>query len=303
MRYRATANRVCTLSGLESRLKRIIRERYSAEQLSVYSERTVTDLKMPCTKEGKSARNKRETLYRVCVTVLGRAATMYGSDTAWFQVICPSCTAALQTRLPVGVTPVECSQCKTVFAVQIHAAVMKDVVMQSPSKVKRTRKASLRAAAERDLEEQRRNGPPPVTLAYRLFLSQEMRHLYKEHPGMSHTDVMRKAASNWAASPMNPKNAPTLSDAADARPIDSAGPSGVGGGRSNDAVDADNSDAEYEDAMEDAGENDGEREEPPIEVVVQAEDGQTSRWQWLTRLGRWLCVHSFNSLHFTMCYL
>ena len=42
----------------------------------------------------------------------------------WFQVSCPTCAAQLQVRLPEGITSVQCSQCKAVFAVQIQPTAL-----------------------------------------------------------------------------------------------------------------------------------------------------------------------------------
>ena len=180
------------------------------------------------------------------------------SNMAWFQVCCPECDAALQVKLPVGITSVECSQCEVIFSVKIQAAAMKDVVLESPSKRKRSRADSVRAAALKQLEERRAAAGrlPPVTVAYRLFLKLEMRRLYKEHPTWRHADVMRKAVSNWHASPMNPTNAPALPNANTAAGTSGgAGPSGVGGAIGSDAVDAS---AEHE-AEHDTGEEGGWR--------------------------------------------
>ena len=42
----------------------------------------------------------------------------------WFQVTCPSCANQLQVKLPEGVTSVQCSQCKAVFAVQVQPVAL-----------------------------------------------------------------------------------------------------------------------------------------------------------------------------------
>ena len=47
---------------------------------------------------------------------------------SWFQVNCPSCTAALQVRLAEGSWPVACSQalkCHAIFTVKVHASMLK----------------------------------------------------------------------------------------------------------------------------------------------------------------------------------
>ena len=127
-------------------------------------------------------------------------------------------------------------------------------------------------------------GPPPARVAYNMFMKMEMKRLYKEQPGWHHSDVFRKAASGWAASPMNPKNAPPLPDGPGTS--SGAGPSDVGAASSSESVDA----AAHTDAAAgamDAAAEDGESEEDVVEVEGEADDGQPSSWQWLSRLARW----------------
>ena len=59
----------------------------------------------------------------------------------WFQVTCPSCAAHLQVRLPEGITSVQCSECKAVFAVQIQPTALQPAVPPQANKRSRKRKA------------------------------------------------------------------------------------------------------------------------------------------------------------------
>ena len=63
----------------------------------------------------------------------------------WFQVTCPKCTGALQVRLPEGVTSVQCSQCKAVFAVQVQPVALAPPGGAAPP-VKRSRKRKKEGA-------------------------------------------------------------------------------------------------------------------------------------------------------------
>ena len=130
---------------------------------------------------------------------------------SWFQVMCPKCTAALQTRLPVGITAVECSQCKEVFSVQVEDAAMPSDM--TSVLVKRSRIENV-------------TPPSQVRAAYNSFLKSEMRRLYKEEPNLTRQDVMRKAAADWQDSPLNPHNGTDLAGAPavpDERPVQSNG--------------------------------------------------------------------------------
>ena len=105
----------------------------------------------------------------------------------------------LQTKLGVGETSVQCSQCKNVFAVEVRPQWMPP---QLAPPVQRSRKKPK--PGEGHL--------PPATTAYNLFMKWELRRLYKEQPLTGRPgekqDVMRRAAAGWHDSPMNPKNAP-----------------------------------------------------------------------------------------------
>ena len=80
-------------------------------------------------------------------------------------------SAALQTKLGVGTTSVQCSQCKKVFAVDVKDG---DVSGTSAPPVQRRRKKPK--PGEGHL--------PPATPAYNLFMKWELRRLYKEQPLM-----------------------------------------------------------------------------------------------------------------------
>ena len=47
---------------------------------------------------------------------------------SWFQLSCPGCDAALQARLPAGVTLVKCSlsDCKHIFRVRVDESMLRD---------------------------------------------------------------------------------------------------------------------------------------------------------------------------------
>ena len=42
--------------------------------------------------------------------------------------------------------------------------------------------------------------------AYNTFIKSEIAKVKKENPELPHKDVFKKAASNWASSPNNPKS-------------------------------------------------------------------------------------------------
>ncbi|KAI9475771.1 MAG: hypothetical protein EXX96DRAFT_574571 [Benjaminiella poitrasii] len=44
------------------------------------------------------------------------------------------------------------------------------------------------------------------TNLYTEFMSTEIPKVKKENPGFTHKEAFKKAASNWATSPSNPKN-------------------------------------------------------------------------------------------------
>uniref|UniRef100_A0A7S0L6U9 HMG box domain-containing protein n=1 Tax=Coccolithus braarudii TaxID=221442 RepID=A0A7S0L6U9_9EUKA len=113
----------------------------------------------------------------------------------WFQVTCPSCTANLQVRLPEGITSVQCSECKAVFAVQIQPTALAPTAQ--PSSGKRNKKRKM----EKDA-----NAPPRALSAYNVFMKAEVANVKAEHPELPHREAFKMAAERWQASPMNPQN-------------------------------------------------------------------------------------------------
>jgi LSD1 subclass zinc finger protein len=101
----------------------------------------------------------------------------------WFQVTCPNCTAALQVRLPEGVTTVQCSQCKAVFAVQVQPVALNTSSTQAPTKRSRKRKSST---ADKS------SGEVPRTLsAYNVFMKGEVAKVKGEHPELPHREAFK----------------------------------------------------------------------------------------------------------------
>ena len=113
----------------------------------------------------------------------------------WFQVTCPSCTAQLQVRLPEGITSVQCSQCKAVFAVQIQPTELDSSAAPMGSKKSRKRKV------EKDP-----NATPRALSAYNVFMKSEVAKVKAQHPELLHREAFKLAAERWQASPMNPQN-------------------------------------------------------------------------------------------------
>ena len=112
---------------------------------------------------------------------------------SWFQVNCPSCTAALQVRLAEGSWPVACSQalkCHAIFTVKVHAQMLK-----APEALPvASKRHSVRVAR--------------AVNAYNLFIKIEAKRLRTLDRTLKAADAWTLAAAGWAASPMNPKNAP-----------------------------------------------------------------------------------------------
>ena len=116
----------------------------------------------------------------------------------WFQVTCPACTAALQVRLPEGVTSVQCSQCKAVFAVQVQPIALS--ANSSVPAPKRSRKRKGGNKAESSAE------PNRTLSAYNVFMKSEVARVKAERPELPHREAFKMAAENWQTSPMNPQN-------------------------------------------------------------------------------------------------
>ena len=98
----------------------------------------------------------------------------------WFQVTCPSCAAALQVKLPEGVTSVQCSQCKAVFAVQVQPTAL--AAQAQPAAGKRSRKRKT----EKD-----NNAPPRTLSAYNVFMKGEVAKVKGEHPELPHREAFK----------------------------------------------------------------------------------------------------------------
>jgi len=113
----------------------------------------------------------------------------------WFQVTCPSCAAALQVKLPEGVTSVQCSQCKAVFGVQVQPTAL--AAQSVPAAGKRSRKRKT----DKDT-----SGVPRTLSAYNVFMKGEVAKVKSEHPELAHREAFKMAAERWQASPMNPQN-------------------------------------------------------------------------------------------------
>ena len=63
-----------------------------------------------------------------------RAVFIENMALAWFQVACPNCAAALQVKLPAGVTAVHCSQCEEVFRVDVPVSAVPERELSSRAK-------------------------------------------------------------------------------------------------------------------------------------------------------------------------
>ena len=174
----------------------------------------------------------------------------------WFQVTCPNCTAALQVRLPEGVTSVQCSQCKAVFAVQVQPIALS--TSSSQPAVKRSRK---RKSIDK-------NNPGSADVnrtlsAYNVFMKGEVAKVKSEHPELPHREAFKLAAERWQSSPMNPQNGgerfplkhtshpdPTLPAAAGASTVTPAAQMSATGGTAAPEFD--------EEAFEEEGEGEGD---------------------------------------------
>jgi len=117
----------------------------------------------------------------------------------WFQVTCPSCTTGLQVRLPEGVTSVQCSQCKAVFAVQVQPDAL--IAASSQPIPKRSRKR--RSGGEKSTAD---SEPNRMLSAYNIFMKGEVAKVKGEYPELVHREAFKLAAERWQASPMNPQN-------------------------------------------------------------------------------------------------
>ena len=130
----------------------------------------------------------------------------------WFQVTCPKCTGALQVRLPEGVTSVQCSQCKAVFAVQVQPIALTPPGGPQPipkRSRKRKKDSSVHDPRDGHIDPATGNptgGPPRALSAYNVFMKGEVARVKTEHPELPHREAFKLAAERWQASPMNPQN-------------------------------------------------------------------------------------------------
>ena len=125
----------------------------------------------------------------------------------WFQVTCPKCTAALQVRLPEGVTSVQCSQCKAVFAVQVQPVALNSSSGSAPAaKRSRKRKKDSTGASPSAAGGSGQPQPPRALSAYNVFMKGEVAKVKSEHPELAHREAFKLAAERWQSSPMNPQN-------------------------------------------------------------------------------------------------
>ena len=122
----------------------------------------------------------------------------------WFQVTCPTCTAQLQVRLPEGITSVQCSQCKAVFAVQVQPVALSSAGSQVPAKRSRKRKSGDKVALSGGGASSAE--APRLLSAYNVFMKGEVAKVKGEHPDLPHREAFKLAAERWQASPMNPQN-------------------------------------------------------------------------------------------------
>ena len=125
----------------------------------------------------------------------------------WFQVTCPKCTGALQVRLPEGVTSVQCSQCKAVFAVQVQPVALNSSSGSAPAaKRSRKRKKDSTGASPSAAGGSGQPQPPRALSAYNVFMKGEVAKVKSEHPELAHREAFKLAAERWQSSPMNPQN-------------------------------------------------------------------------------------------------
>ena len=108
----------------------------------------------------------------------------------WFQVTCPSCAAALQVKLPEGVTSVQCSQCKAVFGVQVQPTALASQSVPAAGKRSRKRKTEKDTSA-----------PPRTLSAYNVFMKGEVAKVKTEHPELPHREAFKMVRERSAPRP------------------------------------------------------------------------------------------------------
>lgn len=114
-------------------------------------------------------------------------------------------------RLPEGVTSVQCSQCKAVFAVQVQPSALMPSEKGPPPKRSRKRKKSdtinVTVGPEGNMVQSETPKEPPRALsAYNVFMKSEVQRVKTENPQLPHREAFKMAAERWQASPMNPQN-------------------------------------------------------------------------------------------------
>ncbi|EOD26394.1 hypothetical protein EMIHUDRAFT_205413 [Emiliania huxleyi CCMP1516] len=125
-------------------------------------------------------------------------STLYAGLLQWFQVTCPSCAQHLQVKLPEGITSVQCSECKGVFAVQVQPAALQPSLQSGAAKRSRKRKIEKEGSGA--------PGVPRALSAYNVFMKAEVAKVKAANPDLLHRDAFKQAAEGWQASPMNPQN-------------------------------------------------------------------------------------------------
>ena len=115
----------------------------------------------------------------------------------WFQVTCPNCTSALQVKLPEGVTSVQCSQCKAVFAVQVQPVAL--TPPGSVPAVKRSRKRKKDASGGDGKDDGTKEQPRALS-AYNVFMKGEVAKVKKEQTERASTNFRCAAALGKVAS-------------------------------------------------------------------------------------------------------
>ena len=114
---------------------------------------------------------------------------------SWFQLSCPGCDAALQARLPAGVTLVKCSlsDCKHIFRVRVDVSMLRDG--EAPAAFRR----------QRGVGEVKEKKATPIQELYRAWMSANVKRIKKEL-GCTQQAAFAHAAAGWADAPCNPKN-------------------------------------------------------------------------------------------------
>ena len=135
---------------------------------------------------------------------------------AWFQVNCPTCTAALQVWLDAGTKTVECSA--PTLATGAHCAALFDVHVPQCFLPEPTAPPERRRLV--DLK-------PRSLTAYNKFMAAEVKRVKLTLTTLTGRErqraAFRIAATNWESSSLNPKNAAaTVGGAADGTMNDAA---------------------------------------------------------------------------------